>query len=697
MKKRCICLVLILLSISLFAISFEDNVPSDVDYVIRVTNIESALSTLSELTENRIFTAPVVMELSKWLLEGTEIMIYGNFHLDPQILELRLDNLDIKDILNIFLNQKIALMTNVIPYEFIIDLFEAQLRRSIEQDGFFYSESESIKGRRVTNYTIDIIERNPPMLGNVYLYKDTEKLIISSDKKLLEKTFKAEDDANYRLSVYSSNFKDMASYRDSLILWYNQGAVTSWLLFRFLGLDYPRPFSETLRISIDETGNIEAVFNIDLIYDSEGSAKEASEENKPIGYFEKIAVPKGVDTLFSTRGFLLNLNPVLDLLEDYFDLPKFTNLTRISELLFIPMLFRNISNHSNIWFLLEDPDILYMLGDTVDVKKSIEIFSGIFEEKIYYKEKIHYASAGSIYAAGIEGENWFELSAIFPKDEALFPMKNHLPEMKNIYPEVIEEIKNTNSEVAHLIFSQDRLLFFSSFDNQGDLDIHLKLDFSSTKKFVSELNFPDVQISNFTYRYDEETLKRIYEIVISNNLEALKSNPDIFFNYNYPLDSMANTAMHLAARNGYTEMLSYLLTKRARSDIPNFNGQSPLHLAALFGFTDIVNLLIESGVDINRQDIYGKTALLDSSISNHIDVATLLLKNGAITDIVDEQGYAPIMAAAQNDNLELVKILVDSGVNLNAADARGNTALDYAEKSGSKEIIDFLINCGAIE
>lgn len=698
MKKKFVCLLLLLLSICLIATNFENLVPYDVDYALRFTNVESGFSRLAEMTENRFITIQRFAELGKGITSNAEILIYGDLHMDPGLMELRLDNLDIKDVLGIFLNQKIAMITNMIPYEFIIDLIEAQLRNSIEQSGLFYSDFETLEGKRVTNYAIDILEKTPPTIGNLYLYRDDEKIIVSSDKELMVSTLKAEADTNYRLYTHSQEFAELMKDSESFISWYNQGALTSWYLFRLLRLDYPQPESEAVKIFIDNEGNIEIKSNINLYFRMVDESLSIRNKNKPIEYFEKLPVPDGVDTLFSTTGYLLNLDPLLDLIEDFFDLPKFPNLSKISELLFYQKLFRNFGNHSSIWFELDNPeDYLYMLIDTYNVKEAIDAFAKIVDGETKQEKNIYYISSRSMYLAGLEGENWFELSTIFPDKEKVPPLRNYVPEMIEIYPEIIEEVRSAHGEVAHLIFSENRIRFFGYFDNEGDLNLDLRITIDSARKFAAQLDFTPITIKNFNYSYDKESLKTVLDMILSNDLAKLKSEVNALFNFNYPLDQMANTAIHIAAQNGLPEIVAYLLEKRARSDMPNFEGQTPLHLAVLSGSRDIVILLIENGVDINRKDMYGKTPLLDSCITDNAVIAELLIENGAIADIVDERGFAPLMAAVQNSNFSLVKLIVDSGVNINTRDAQRNSPLSFAEKSGNKEIADFLKENGAIE
>ena len=61
------------------------------------------------------------------------------------------------------------------------------------------------------------------------------------------------------------------------------------------------------------------------------------------------------------------------------------------------------------------------------------------------------------------------------------------------------------------------------------------------------------------------------------------------------MGSMKMTALHLAAQDGNTESVSYLLTGGANIDARNARGQSALHLAALAQSPETVEVLLKAG------------------------------------------------------------------------------------------------------
>lgn len=74
-------------------------------------------------------------------------------------------------------------------------------------------------------------------------------------------------------------------------------------------------------------------------------------------------------------------------------------------------------------------------------------------------------------------------------------------------------------------------------------------------------------------------------------------------------DPDGNTTLHVAAKQGFLEIVQLLWKYGADLDARNRLNQTPLHLATANDHSDVVELLIEYGADINAADSNGKLAL----------------------------------------------------------------------------------------
>lgn len=122
--------------------------------------------------------------------------------------------------------------------------------------------------------------------------------------------------------------------------------------------------------------------------------------------------------------------------------------------------------------------------------------------------------------------------------------------------------------------------------------------------------------------------------------KILSQGVDINHLYNFEivenqrLVDRQTTALMLAARKNNEKMVDFLLKKGANPDLAsNSPGQTPLHIAASQGYIEIVRLLLKKGASINARDSEGNTPLFFAVYNGQKDMVTFLLRNGADQNI----------------------------------------------------------------
>jgi hypothetical protein len=154
------------------------------------------------------------------------------------------------------------------------------------------------------------------------------------------------------------------------------------------------------------------------------------------------------------------------------------------------------------------------------------------------------------------------------------------------------------------------------------------------------------------------------------------------------------------------DFLYVLLNRRAKLDVLDADGRTPLHLAVrqrwmIRRIPDMIagylynparsNASYKLKV-LNARDVFGRTALHDAATPRFAD---LLVKTGANVNVRDKLGMTPLSIAVQNRNLKSVRILLAGGANPTIRDVRGKSPIEYARVGVGPNVdeydVDFIL------
>ncbi|MFS8022519.1 putative protein kinase-like domain superfamily, ankyrin repeat-containing [Helianthus anomalus] len=76
------------------------------------------------------------------------------------------------------------------------------------------------------------------------------------------------------------------------------------------------------------------------------------------------------------------------------------------------------------------------------------------------------------------------------------------------------------------------------------------------------------------------------------------------------------------------------LDQGVEPNVGDYDKRTALHLAACEGFTEIVILLVEKGANVNSIDRWGRTPLSDARSSGHNEICKILEAHGGIDSVV---------------------------------------------------------------
>lgn len=150
-----------------------------------------------------------------------------------------------------------------------------------------------------------------------------------------------------------------------------------------------------------------------------------------------------------------------------------------------------------------------------------------------------------------------------------------------------------------------------------------------------------------------------------------------------PCGDELSTPLHAAADAGSAPIARFLLTRGARPDSRDRNGNTPAHYAAFSAGDDPSCLiaLLEAGADPGAKSMHGimQTPLQIASSEGKTNKALALLRAGADPNASEPKSLlSPLHLAATRNDAELCRILAEHGADLAQADAAGRIPADAA-------------------
>ncbi|GLH10926.1 NF-kappa-B inhibitor cactus [Gryllus bimaculatus] len=164
------------------------------------------------------------------------------------------------------------------------------------------------------------------------------------------------------------------------------------------------------------------------------------------------------------------------------------------------------------------------------------------------------------------------------------------------------------------------------------------------------------------------------------------------------VDNWANqrrTPLHCAAANGHSATVARLVVAGAALEARDARGATAVALAARGGHAAALQSLLVQGASVNTKDVDGRTPLSHAVRGNFSAAVTLLAEKGADVNATAEGEDTPLIDASKHGNLEIVACLLEKGANVNTSDVNGDTPLLVAVKNQKSDFVQLLLTKGA--
>lgn len=245
-----------------------------------------------------------------------------------------------------------------------------------------------------------------------------------------------------------------------------------------------------------------------------------------------------------------------------------------------------------------------------------------------------------------------------------------------------------NCEIV-LLFERFELEFTIKEDQGGD-------------SIVLPKNLEDLFFHRLINEATDETILDIFGCKPMENyqfrerlLHSLKTKNEEFISKVLHMNHFGKTVFHLMCQLGFTDILSFCITKNVDIDYYDEIGMTPLHYACRYETESAVDFLIEADVKINIYKRRGFTPLYEACRQENIDIVKKLLQHGACPNLSTQRSSIPLIVSTENGNLEIIKMLIEHKADVNKQNRDGRSALHYACCLGQKDIADLLITHGA--
>lgn len=159
----------------------------------------------------------------------------------------------------------------------------------------------------------------------------------------------------------------------------------------------------------------------------------------------------------------------------------------------------------------------------------------------------------------------------------------------------------------------------------------------------------------------------------------------------FSIDDSANTLAHIAAENGFIDVLEYLLQHSLDLvRMKNHASHTSLHSAILSNQFDSINVLIKDNELLAIADKHGRLPIHYAAMYSNSSMLESFAR-APYLDSLDLNLKTPLISAAEQRCNENVKLLIEKGANVKSRDQYGRDVLHYAVMTSNSDLAMWLL------
>ncbi|KII70693.1 Transient receptor potential cation channel subfamily A member 1 [Thelohanellus kitauei] len=262
-------------------------------------------------------------------------------------------------------------------------------------------------------------------------------------------------------------------------------------------------------------------------------------------------------------------------------------------------------------------------------------------------------------------------------------------------------------------FDQDQetaLFLASKKDHIDSVKILLDAGAKLEKRNKNDHNPLHIAASNNSLRVAEYLLSTSYKDSLQNSWDRYENRPihlavmnnhfemvKMLIEGSSPVDEKnANglTPLLIAASRGYIDILKYLIDISLPLAVDEDDkNNTALHLAAENGFHRVIPILVDCGVNVDYRNNQQMTALDLACSRGHYKAALALIESEATIDTAENSKHLPpLIIASKYGHAELISLLLSRGADITKMDSTGRNCLEIAIDENRKEAVLAILN-----